>query len=72
MPYAVMNDYEECEIYIQKIPDDVNPDEFKAHHSEIGKDKLHSIYPNKELAKVFAHKDAIKSLWSYNPDRNIL
>lgn len=30
-------------------------------------------YPlTKELAKVFARKDAIKSLWSYNPDRNIL
>ena len=69
MLYAIMNDFRECEIYIQNF-DENEKEKFIETHSEIGPAKVSQITDTFEKARIAAHKESEQSMWLYNPARN--
>jgi len=72
--YVILNDYEECEIYIRKIfvNDENDIKEYKDKHSKIGTETLSKIVDNYSIARELAIYEAQVNLWKYNPDRNFV
>ena len=70
--YAVMNDHETCEIFIQKIPKNTDIDSFVHSHSGISSNTVSRICTTMFDAKKTAHAEAVMNMWTYNPERNSL
>ena len=70
--YAIINDYEKCEIFIRELPADTDVETYKNDHAKIGTDTVNAVYDTLREAMLNARRDAVVSLWTYNPSRNTL
>lgn len=70
--YAIINDYENCEIFIRELPADTDVEAYKNEHSKIGTDTVSTMHSTLREARLNARREAVVSLWTYDPSRNIL
>ena len=70
--YAIINDYENCEIFIRELPADTDVEAYKNEHSKIGTDTVSTFHNTIHEARLNARREAVVSLWTYDPARNIL
>ena len=68
--FAIINDYENCEIYVETLPPEIDAVEYKLQNSTIGPHTIDEIHNDITSAKAYAREEASKYMWLYNPNRN--